>query len=148
MRRRGTLTLLALTAVLANGCGYLSAGTWEDDAGNWKRAFRSTRPADVVVLHSRYWRSRHWSYEFQYFFAIAPNAPLKEQLLSANKLRQVRGEEAAQVHAKVFGDPPSWFAPKATAHYEVWVFANEPGRNFKVLIDRSSGHMFINDYKV
>jgi hypothetical protein len=65
---------LAACLVLAAGCGYLKSGTWEDDPANWKRAFKSSKPDDVVVTHSRYWRAPHWSYEAGYVFEIAANA--------------------------------------------------------------------------
>jgi hypothetical protein len=137
-----------MVALLSAGCGYFMSRTWEDDPKNWSRAFHSVKPPEVTVVHSKYWRSRHWSYEFQYFFEIAPNAELKDQLFTANKLREVTGNEAVEARARVFGDAPSWFAPGSVADYEVWVFADEPGRNFKVLIDKVSGHIFMNDYQV
>src|SRR6266516_3732414 len=70
----------------------------------------------------KYWRSPHWSYEFEYYFEIGPNSKLKEQLFGENKLRQVNGGDAAKIKNNVFGDAPSWFAPKDVAEYEVWVF--------------------------
>ena len=45
-------TAALLVATLAAGCGYVRAGTWVDDPGNWSRAFQSTKPADVSVIHS------------------------------------------------------------------------------------------------
>lgn len=148
MKDRRLLLLPLLIVVSASACGYFVSGTWEDDPKNWERAFRSTKPPGVVLVHSKYWRSPHWSYEFQYFFEIAPNAPLKEQLFTANKLRRVAGAEAGRVRGNTFGDSPPWFAPKATTDYEVWVFKDEPSRNFKVLIDRETGHIFMSDYLV
>jgi hypothetical protein len=124
------------------------SGTWDDDPKNWGRTFQSTKPPQVTVVHSKYWRSPHWSYEFQYFFEIAPNAELKEQLFTANRLRQLTGAEAVEARGRVFGDAPSWFAPKSVESYETWVFADGPERNFKVLIDKVSGHIFMNDYQV
>jgi len=139
-------TAAAVLAVfLTSGCGYVMSGTWEDDPENWARAFESTKPPEVIVLHSKYSRSPHWSYEFQYFFEIAPNAGLEDQLITANKLRPLTVEEAAEERASLFSDPPPWFAPKSSASYEVWVFADEPGRNFRALIDKASGHMFVTD---
>ena len=143
-----TAPLLLLTLAFTTACGYVMSGNLEDYPKNWKRAFQSVKPPDVVVVHSKYWRSPHWTLEFEYFFEIAPNAALKTQLFTANKLRRVEGEEAERVRAKIFGDGPAWFAPKATSTYEVWVFDDEPERNFKVLVDKSSGHMFINDFQV
>jgi hypothetical protein len=146
--KRLTVPLLVAVISTTAGCGYFMGGTWDDEPDNWGRAFQSTRPEDVIVVHSRYWRSPHWSYEFQYFFEIAPNTQLKAQLLTANNLRRIAGKKAAEVRENVFGCAPSWFAPKSVTDYEVWIFADEPERNFKVLIDKASGHMFISDYLV
>jgi len=148
MKCLSTITL-SLLLVLGNaGCGYVKAGTWEDDPENWNRALRSTKPPEVEVMHSRYWRSPHWSYEFEYFFEIGPNAKLKEQLFGKNKLQQVTGDEAANIKRNVFRDPPKWFAPNDVTEYEVWVLEGEPNSNFKVLIDKKSGVTFFNDYQV
>lgn len=146
--RRTSAVFLSVAILLSSGCGYVMSGTWDDNPKNWGRAFHSTKPPEVVVVHSRYWRSPHWSYEFQYFFEIAPNADLKKQLFTANRLRQLTGKDAAEARARVFGDAPAWFAPKSLASYEVWVFADDPGRNFKLLIDKESGYIFMNDYQV
>jgi hypothetical protein len=148
MKRPSSIALFLLIVLFNAGCGYLTAGTWEDDPGNWNRALRSTKPPDVTVVHSKYWRSPHWTYEFEYFFEIAPNTTLTKQLFAQNKLRQVSGDEAAQSKKNVFGDAPSWFAPKAVTEYEVWVFEDQPDRNFKILIDKKSGVMFLNDHQV
>ena len=138
--------LFVLAVSVNTGCGYFMAGTWEDDPGNWSRALHSTKPPDVGVIHSKYWGSAHWTYEFEYFFEIAPNPKLKEQLFRENKLRQLTGDEAGKV--KNFGTVPSWFAPEDVTEYEVWVFEDERDRNFKVLIDRKSGVMFLSNYQL
>ena len=140
--------LILLIVVLSASCGYVTNGTWDDDPKNWKRAFESAKPQDVVVVHSKYWRSPHWSLEFEYFFEIAPSSALKSQLFTANKLRQTSGAEAERVRASIFGVRPAWFAPMASSAYEIWVLADRPDGHFKVLIDKGSGEMFINDYHV
>jgi hypothetical protein len=123
------------------------AGTWVDDPDNWSRAFQSTKPADVAVVHSKYWRSPHWTFEFEYFFEIAPNQELQEQLFSENKLRRITGEEAAKAKEHNSDAAPVWFAPKAASEYDIWVFDDEPNRNFRVLIDKKSGVVFLSDYQ-
>lgn len=148
MKLRSVIFLFPSVILLTAGCGYFMAGTWEDDPDNWSRAFHSTKPPEVTVTHSRYWRSAHWTYEFAYYFEIAPNTTLKEQLFSENKLRQVTGDEAARVKKNVFGAAPAWFAPKEVTEYEVWVHDGEPHSRFKVLIDKKSGVVFLNDYQV
>ena len=147
MKHRLSIVTLLL-ACLAAGCGYVMAGTWHDDPGNWQRAFQSKKPPDVTVVHSKYYRSPHWTYEFEYFFEIAPNATLKEQLFTKNKLRELTGNEATKAREDVPGDVPSWFSPKVASEYRIWVFDGEPDRHFKVMIDKTSGAMFLHDYQL
>ena len=135
-------------AFCLSGCGFFSSGTWEDDPGNWKRAFRSRKPDDVVVVHSKYWRSPHWTYEFEYFFQIEHNDKVKKQLFEQNEVVRLQGEEAEEAKKHFFDEPPKWFAPKAIQEYEVWVFRDEPDRNFKVFVDKKTGCLFLTDYSV
>lgn len=146
IRVSGTIIYLLLS--LCSGCSLLSSGTWEDDADNWKRAFQSIQPDDVVVLHSWYWRSPHWTYEFEYFFEIECNAALTEQLFTENKLIQLDSEDAVIAKDNFFNDPPEWFAPKAVDEYEIWVFEDQPERNFRVLIDKETCTLFLAEYLV
>jgi hypothetical protein len=131
-----------------NGCGYFSSGTWEDDPNNWSRAFKSTKPDDVLVLHSKYWRSPHWTYEFQYFFEIERNDKFKKQLFTQNKLIQLEGEDAREAKSNFFDESPKWFAPKTVDKYEVWVYEDRTGSNFRVFIDKETGNLFLTDYQV
>jgi hypothetical protein len=147
MKRPSSIAPFLLIVIFSAGCGYFMAGTWEDDPGNWSRAFQSTKPPNIEIVHSKYWRSAHWTYEFQYFFEIAPNPQLKEQVFAKNKMRHVAGDEATKIRKNVFGDVPSWFAPKEVTEYDIWI-VEEQDRDFKVLIDKKSGVMFLNDYQV
>jgi hypothetical protein len=147
MKLRLSVAFLLVVVLFGAGCGYFTSGNWEDDPGNWSRAFGSRQPSGVTVLHSRYWRSAHWTYEFQYFFEVAPNTKLKGQLV-ASKLRQVTGEVAAKAKKNIVGDVPSWFSPKDVAEYEFWMFEESSGGNLMLLIDRKSGVMFLTDYSV
>jgi len=140
--------LLGACVALASGCGYLKSGTWEDDPANWNKAFRSTKPDDVIVVHSRYWRSPHWSYEAGYVFEIAANAALRQRLFSENRLVKLGGAAAAESKRLCFGECPVWFAPKPVEQYEVWGYAEEPKGNFRVLIDRDTGTIFLSDFQV
>jgi len=107
-----------------SGCH--SFGTWTDDLNNWSRAFGSTKPADVVVVHSKYWRSPHWTCEFEYFFKINANSALHHQLFTENKLEKIEGSDAKLATHEFFEDKPDWFLPKQADKYEVWTYKEEP----------------------
>jgi hypothetical protein len=140
--------VLLIAVVVAGSCGYVRSGTWDDAPENWSRAFQSTKPADVVVVHSRYWRTPHWTYEAGYLFEIQPNAALREQLFRRNRLRALQDAEVAAATRPCVGACPVWFAPKALQEYEIWVYADEPDGSFMILIDKKLGTMFLGDCQV
>ena len=145
--RTGSILCLALL-LCPLGCGYFSSGTWEDDPANWERAFRSRKPDDVVVLHSKYWRSPHFTYEFQYFFEIQRNDELQKQLFAENSLVRLEGADAMSAKQRFCGEAPEWFAPKSVDEYEVWAYADEPKGNFRVFVDKQTENLFLTDYQV
>jgi hypothetical protein len=147
LKNKQTITsqiLWVILAVVLSSCH--SSGTWEDDPKNWDRAFRSDKPGDVIVLHSRYWRSPHFTFEFEYFFEIKAHEGLRKQLFTMNGLVKLGGAEASKAFQDVFADRPPWFLPKTVNKYDVWIFHDEPRGNFRVFIDRETGDLFLTDY--
>src|SRR5438105_11071242 len=65
------------------------AGTWEDDPKNWYRAFNEEQPAQVKVVHSKYWRSNHFTYEFIYYFEVEATPEWKDKFVAKHNLKQV-----------------------------------------------------------
>jgi hypothetical protein len=141
-------SLLVCALLLTTGCGYFMSGVWEDDPANWSRAFKSTKPDDVVVVHSKYWRAPHFTYEAGYMFEIAANQKLRDQLFTRNRLQKLEGAAAVESHQPCFSECPAWFAPKPIDEYEVWRYADAPRGNFRVLIDKKTGAMFLSDYQI
>jgi hypothetical protein len=142
VRRSTSLLLVLLLAVTAPACGYVLSGEWDEDPDNWGRAFHSTKPPDVTVVHSLVWRAPHFTYEGGYFFELEPNRALHRQLFEQNALRRARSDGGG------WPRKPWWFAPKEPRAYEIWRYADDPFGNFRVLIDRSTGHIFIADYQL
>jgi hypothetical protein len=139
---------ILLIAVLSSGCGYFLSGKWEDDPENWSRAFHSRQPNDVVVVHSLYWRAPHWTYEAGYLFEIEPSETLRKQLFGENALRRIERTEVDGRMRPCFGDCPEWFVPKAIEEYELWKYADDDTSEFRVLIDKSTGRIFLGDFQV
>lgn len=141
--------LLLAAVVLGTGCGYSQSGTWNDDPDNWERAFNSTKPPDVEVVHSYYWRSPHWTYEFEYFFEVAPTPELSAQLFGEeNQLVQV-GSAVPNPSINHFTEPPAWFVPGNTGGYDVWTPGKGPraGGNLQVFVDKDNGHLFLTNHQ-
>lgn len=145
---RRTEVMIAF-AVLGASCGYLKSGTWEDDPRNWGRAFDSEKPTYVEVVHSKYWRSPHFTYEFEYFFEISDRrGEFKKELFSRNSLVKLPPSEAAEARDHCFGEPPPWFVPRAAAEYDVWVYCDLPRGNFRVFVETKTGSVFLADHQV
>ena len=132
-RRRLPFFLPLVLAAFGAGCGYFMAGTWEDDPGNRRlarSALRSRRMSrsfirNITDLHIGRTNSSTSSKSRR-------TLTFKTQLFAQNKLRLLTGEAATSVKGEASGDAPSWFAPKDASAYEVWIFAEEPDRKFKV----------------
>ena len=140
------VTLSVLAAFLS--CGYFMSGTWEDDPKNWRRAFGSSKPDDVVVLHSHYWRSPHWTFECSYFFEIAANADLEEQLFTENRFLKIDGDRAMGARDNFANLKPQWFAPHPIDRYDVYIYEDEPRGNFALFVDRETRNLFMGDFQL
>ena len=125
------------------------SGTWQNDAKNWKRVFGTDQPKDIKILNSWYWRSPHFTYEFEYFFALAPNEAFRKQALEPGKLLDftpTTKEEKDQVQ-QFFHDKPSWFLPNPIESYEIWQ-GKPPQEHFRLFIDRQNGELYFTDFSV
>lgn len=105
-------------------------------------------PLPFNVVHSKYWRSAHWSYECQYFFQIRGDPEFRREFFVRNTLEQLSASSAAEAMRDPFQHQPAWFCPKHPQHCDVWVYRDPPAGNFKVIIDRETGDLFLTDYQV
>lgn len=119
----------------------MSSGEWSDDADNWSRAFGYSQPAEVVVAHSWYWRSAHFTREEAYFFEFQWHDDLFTQLIEKNGMRRAEplestsdGKDSVVVTSAESSRPeycfeaPAWFSPAASSRYEIW--RSETGRSW------------------
>ena len=137
--------VLFLALCLA-GCH--AAGTWEDDSKNFERILRVPQPKEVAVVHSRFWRSPHWSYEFEYFIQIQHNDDFRRRLFEHNKLKTPNTDDEHKRITDFFQEKPKWFIPRPLEQYEVWILSDEPGSHFRIFIDRDTGDIFASDWSV
>jgi hypothetical protein len=137
------VVFILIAAVLLAGCH--ESGTWKDDARNWKRIFRAPKPEDITVVHSWFWRSPHFTYEYEYYIQIQKHAEVRRRLLTMNPMKQLIQDTELHDAAVRSQRRPTWFAPKPIAQYEVWVYSNQPTSGFRLLIDRETGDLFLSD---
>jgi hypothetical protein len=138
--------LAVLVTVSAVGCH--ESGIWQDDAGNWKRIFREKKPATIKVIHSWFSRSPHFTYEFEYFLQVETNVDFQKRLLSKNPLKQVKPVTDLHHVAVWSQNRPNWFAPKPIVEYDVWKYSDDPASNFRLLIDRKTGDLFLENHQL
>ena len=132
-------SVLASCLLALSGCGYLVGGTWEDDPGNWRRAFESEKAAPVVVVHSRYWRSPHWSTEYEYFFQVRDDRNVRNEIVERYDLER-SPETGADLDGRAAG-APGWFCPAQPGRYDGWR-PREQSAAFRMYVDRETGDLF------
>jgi hypothetical protein len=133
------LSSVALLCILSS-CG----GTWVDDGGNFKRVFGFSKPPEVKVLHSYYWKSPHWSVEYRYFISLQASAKFVDGLTSSELMTVVVPDSA--VLDICGGERPKWFLPKSLGNYDVWVPRAAAG--YRVFRDRADGALFLCDQRL
>ncbi len=146
--RTRPLRLIAIVLVSIFLVGCHESGTWKDDSKNWKRIFGIAKPASVTVVHSWFWRSAHFTYEYEYFIQVAANDDFQKRLFTLNKLKQLTGDAEIAAVTGFSKHKPEWFLPKPVASYETWIYADEPRGHFTVLIDRETKDLFISDLQL
>jgi hypothetical protein len=116
------------------------AGTWEDDPQNWYRAFGEQKPPQVQVIHSKYWRSDHFTYECIYYFEVKATPEWKDEFLKKNGLIPVSPSVARSFRTNNHSDDtPAWFAPDPVELYDVW---DMPGYFGSVWMNKTNGYFY------
>ncbi|HET8541427.1 MAG TPA: hypothetical protein VFL83_16240 [Anaeromyxobacter sp.] len=132
---------LVLTLAFLAGCGALGRGTWDDDPGNWGRAFASAPPPGAVLVHSRYTRSAPFARRFEAYFHLAASADLYRELVRDDAIVRVHARDLRWARTEA---TPGWFAPKPPHSYDVFALA-APGREFRIFVDRRTRELFVTD---
>jgi hypothetical protein len=136
--RPDTFGFLAAVAV-----GSRQAGTWDDDPQNWYRAFKVAQPGDVKIVHSRYWRSNHFTEEFIYYFEVEATAEWRDAFLKNHGLTKVPSSVARGFRTNTDSEStPEWFAPEPVALYDVW---DKAGYFGSVWINKTNGQIHFYD---
>ena len=61
---RNRFILLFITSILLFNCG---SGTFENDPEYWNKIFGEDIPKEIEVLNSKFWKSAHWTFEFELY---------------------------------------------------------------------------------
>mgnify|MGYP001405871250 CR=1 FL=1 len=109
---------LRIVFLIAFLTGCAPAGEWADDPRNFTRAWDTPCPEGVVVLHSWYWRSWHFTREEVLFFQFRANSAFRDRFIQSNAFVPVA--PAAVFSRGYCRTTPSWFLPGAPSRYRAW----------------------------
>lgn len=126
--------------------GAMNAGEWEDEPENWKRAFGVEQPSDLLVVHSRYWDSAHFTHEYAYYFEVEASSEWMETFGKVHGLSQEPPARGIGYLRPLRGNHvPEWFAPGTSDQYVLWQGTKN---SIRVWIRKSDGRLFLHDSQV
>jgi hypothetical protein len=97
----------------------------------------------IKVVHSKYWRSDHFTFEYLYYFEVEATPEWREAFLKEKKLILVPTASAMSYRSTTHSDAtPSWFAPEPVDLYDTYDLPGYPG---SVWINKSNGHIFFEE---
>lgn len=141
--------VVAFVCFLMIGC---FGGKWEDDPGNWARAFAFAKPDDVKVIHSYYWETGHWSAEYVFYFHIGANDDFKDKLIEDLDLALLDEEGSKLENKNYIGETPEWFVPNDLSSYDIYIDNDYDSSrldynvdSFRLYVDKESGDLFLYD---
>ena len=115
-----------------------------DDSANFKRIFGFSKPPDVRVVHSYYWRSSHWTEEYRYFIALEASSRFFAGLTSSELM--TAAAPAMALLNRCGAERPGWFLPKPLGAYEAWIPKVTSG--YRVFRDKMGGRLFVCDQRM
>jgi hypothetical protein len=126
--------------------GIMHAGTWEDDPKNWNRAFNENQPVQVKVIHSKFWRSNHFTEEHIYYFEVEAPPEWRDTFLKNHGQTQISPTTARSFRTNIHSDDtPNWFAPDPIEIYDVW---DKPGYFGSMWMNKTNGLFFFYDMQL
>lgn len=103
---------IALLFLLLCSCG---SGTFENDPESWHKVFGEDTPENIEVLQSRFWKSAHWTYEFEFYCKLkADKTVLKDYFIDHYSMK--KRDNRTTFHSS---NKPNWFV-KDLEGFEIW----------------------------
>jgi hypothetical protein len=128
--------------LLLVGCG----GEWINDKGNFKRVFGFDKPAAVRVEQSYYWKSPHWSSEYEYFIVLEAPPEFAQGLTNSRLMTPAAPQIAASTGCTYSNRKPAWFMPGSLQEYEAWVPKGDT--DYRVFRHKADGRLFVCDLRL
>lgn len=123
------LYIIFLVAITCFNCG---SGTFENDADTWIKVFGEDPPKEIQIINSRFWKSAHWSYEFELYAEFETSS----DFVNSYFLERFDFKETTEPKLDIgFSDEkPKWFVTNTFEHYSIY----ESTTNNMVLFKDSS----------
>ncbi len=126
--------ILILVLAIITSCG---SGTFENDSKTWSKVFNEDKPKNVEIINSRFWKSTHWTYEFEVFLEFkADKKIINKYFIKYDSLINPKKEDYHKLD-NYFFDKPKWFQTKEYNDYEIWI-ANDKWKDTKLFIDKKT----------
>jgi hypothetical protein len=116
-----------------------STSKFNDSPEIWNKVYGVEQPQTIQIIHSHLWESGHFSLEYSFHFESSSNEDLEMGLIQVNELNQRPSGEGKDSYGV---DTPSWFAPKGIGHYTLWRTPVQSSKDFLLLIDNDTQHLF------
>lgn len=104
--------LILLTTFLFLSCG---SGTFENDPKSWNKVFGENIPEEIEIINSRFWKSMHWTYEFEFFCKLKSDQKFLNQYFIEHYNMKERKEKMV-FHSD---NKPKWFIFNEE-NFKVW----------------------------
>lgn len=127
--------------VLFFSCG---AGTFKNDSKNWKRIFNESVPKEINLINSRFWKSPHWSYEYEAYLKFETSKRfMYDYFIKKYDLRRFKeGDELT-----FFEEKPEWFNTENIKDYNIWIHPDE-FNHIKLLKHKKTGVIYFHSFQV
>lgn len=131
MKKCFFLTILFL---LFNSCG----GTWENDNDTWEKTFGEEKPKEIELLNSYFWKSSHWTYEFEVFLEMKYNQKWLLKIINDYEMEAYLDFSLDEIG--FVNEKPIWFTPKKEENYII--FKSKKFEAVKIFIDKKTNVIY------
>jgi len=126
--------MLTSAFLISPGCGYLSSGQWENDPGNWTRAFGESVPDGIKVVNSWYTRTAHFTAEYAWFFKLQLDVKSRSRIETDPDFLKLKSVDFTDLKRQIYSDRPKWFPLDALDSYDVYQSQSQP--SFLIFLER------------
>jgi hypothetical protein len=107
--------IIFLIAITCFNCG---SGTFENDPDTWYKAFGENPPEQVEIINSRFWKSAHWSYEFELYVEFkATNDFINSYFLKRFDFKETT---KPKLDLGFKDEKPNWFVSNKFEQYSIY----------------------------